>query len=99
MEINQSNEIHIQLPPLSRVERIRFFLFDLKVKTKLSLSYVIKKLSNKPLTYNGWIPSKNMSSELYNLYMEMATPEELKHDVVSETTMWKIVRAQVNSSG
>ena len=45
---------------------------------------------NKPKSYLGKIPSRDFWDEAYELYLTIATPEELEEDIISRKTLQKL---------
>jgi hypothetical protein len=45
---------------------------------------------NKPKSYLGKVPSVDFYTEAYELFLEIATPEELEFDVLKRETLEKM---------
>jgi hypothetical protein len=51
----------------------------------------MSKAIQKMLSYKGCIPSTDMNSFHYSLYLKVAPPHELEKDIISEMTMRKMI--------
>ena len=49
-----------------------------------------KKALKKAKSYLGRIPSQDFFDEAYNLFLSIATPEELEEDIITRDTLQKI---------
>jgi uncharacterized protein YueI len=49
-----------------------------------------KKAIQKMLSYKGYIPSKDLNEYQYQTYLQVASPQELEMDIISEETMRKV---------
>jgi len=55
----------------------------------------IEKAIQKMLSYKGYIPSKDLNEYQYQIYLQVATPQELEMDIISEETMRKVIRGNL----
>jgi len=51
-----------------------------------------RKAIQKMLSYKGYIPSSDMNAFHYLIYLEVATPDELEKDIITEKTMRKMIK-------
>ena len=49
-----------------------------------------KKAIQKIISYKGYIPSKDLNEYQYQTYLQVASPQELEMDIISEETMRKV---------
>ena len=49
-----------------------------------------RKAIQKMLSYKGYIPSKDLNEYQYQTYLQVASPQELEMDIISEETMRKV---------
>ena len=49
--------------------------------------------SKKQKSYLGKIPSKDFWNEAYEMYLSIATPEELEEDIITRETLQKLTTA------
>jgi len=54
-----------------------------------------KKAIQKIISYKGYIPSKDLNKYQYQTYLQVATPQELEMDIISEETMRKVIRGNL----
>ena len=52
----------------------------------------IEKAIQEMLSYKGYIPSKDLNEYQYQIYLQVATPQELERDIIFEATMRKVIR-------
>ena len=50
------------------------------------------KAIQKMISYKGYIPSKDLNEYQYQTYLQVASPQELEMDIISEETMCKVIR-------
>jgi hypothetical protein len=55
----------------------------------------IEKAIQQMLSYKGYIPSKDLNEYQYQIYLQVATPQELERDIISEETMRKVIRGNL----
>lgn len=61
-------------------------------KTFLEYSLEYLEQETKRSSYNGIVPSKDLSSEEYAIFLECAKPYELELDVVNKETYYAICK-------
>lgn len=52
----------------------------------------IEKAIQKIISYEGYIPSKDLNEYQYQTYLQVASPYELEKDIIFEATMRKVIR-------
>jgi hypothetical protein len=53
------------------------------------------KAIQKIISYNGYIPSKDLNEYQYQIYLQVASPYELEKDIIYEATMRKVIRGVI----